>query len=590
MATPNDLVRHVTEVLTMKFLQGMGSKFRKIFGKPSGLKLGFKLNPFKMRVFPQILFVIGIMFLVIFIQFIMSYRAVNTMHDITMKVFKQNAGRMADIGKTKYDLERIKLNYHQVLTGYESVLLSNSTYQECISRIRLLAEVNPEEAQRLEDEFKKIESLPRLPVSEANYNLLNETVATINAGLDSFESTINLNAIDTINASKSYASLSRIKMSLAVLGGLVLAILIALAIASSISKPLQAMVTATKALATGNLKGTVVVDKGSVEVREMIEALNGAIVSLRNLVKGINEQSQTLFVASKELKTAASETGNSAAEVARAMEELARASQDQSEQINQAVEIINTLSGLVRKVSSDTEAIATSSEKVAESAKEGQKATDAVANQINELYATTQEVAGVIHDLSKSSEEISKITTVIEGIAEQTTLLALNAAIEAARAGEHGKGFGVVAKETGKLAEQSKQAAQLIADLIAQMQKRTDVAVEAIQKGLHRAEEGKHLVDAANMTFGNIFKTLIENLAQIEAVAKSARQMANSNENVIGAITTIAAIAEESLASTEEVSATAEEQSASVQQVAALAENLSEIANRLEHSISEFEV
>ena len=80
----------------------------------------------------------------------------------------------------------------------------------------------------------------------------------------------------------------------------------------------------------------------------------------------------------------------------------------------------------------------------------------------------------------------------IGGIAEQTTLLALNASIEAARAGEHGKGFSVVAKETGKLAEQSKQAAQLIADLIAQMRKRNTHAVEVINRGMQKVEAGKH--------------------------------------------------------------------------------------------------
>jgi len=543
-----------------------------------------------MKVFPQILMVIAIMLLVIFVQAWMAFRVIDTMQQNTMTVFQQNAGKMGDLGKIKYELESLRTNYLEVLTGRAPALISTSVVSEIGRRIETLESVDEAQVAQLLETNAKINELFRLQPSERGLETLNGYIANISIGLDLLESSIRQSALDTMDNSKSYSNRSKFLTTILVFAGLTLAVIIGLLVAASISKPLQVVVKATEALATGDLTQNVTIDRGASEVQNMVRGMNRAIDGLKSLIIGINEKAETLAIASRELKEASSDTGQSAAQVAKAMEELAKASSEQTEQINQAVETINLLAGLVRKVSADTQMIAASSERVAESAKAGQKATDSVAEQINDLYATTQDVAAVIHELSNTSDEIGKITTVIEGIAEQTTLLALNAAIEAARAGEHGKGFSVVAKETGKLAEQSKQAAQLIAGLIDKMRKRTAGAVEAIQKGLESAEEGKNLVNEANVTFGNIFKTLIDTLAQIEAVAHSARQMAASNENVISAISTIAAISEESMASTEEVSATAEEQSASVQQVTALAENLNEIANALKQSIAEFTV
>jgi methyl-accepting chemotaxis protein len=92
------------------------------------------------------------------------------------------------------------------------------------------------------------------------------------------------------------------------------------------------------------------------------------------------------------------------------------------------------------------------------------------------------------------------------------------------------------------------------------------------------------------MTFGNIFKELEDTLSKIQNVALSAQTMAQHNDHVIEAVTTVAAISEEHMASTEEISASVEQQSTSAEEVAALAGNLSEIAETMKKSVAAFKI
>ncbi len=436
-------------------------------------------------------------------------------------------------------------------------------------------------------EIEGLKQIMKEPRNFGNFEILNRHLTLIDSSLTRLDGMIRLNSLSSMARGKEYADRSRKNTVFVVILSAIICIGFGLTIARSVSRPLKQMVAITNELSAGDLSRDVQAE-GSKEMRSMGICLNRAIDGLRQLIRRVNKQAETLHEASKEMLDASTESGRSAAEVSRAMEELSKGASEQAEQINRIVTNMTELVELINMVSADTSSIASTSELVADSAKTGQKVAGDVAEEINNLYMATKDVAEVIEELHQASGEIGDITSMITGIAEQTSLLALNAAIEAARAGEQGKGFAVVAKETGKLAEQSKQSAQLIAELVLQIRNRTDQAVQVIQKGIERVEAGRNLTVEAAGTFEEIFTTLSRVLEQIHKVAVSARQMAEKNDFVFGAINTIAAIIEESMASTEEVSATAQEQSALVQQVAALSENLAKIANELKQSVSVF--
>jgi methyl-accepting chemotaxis protein len=127
---------------------------------------------------------------------------------------------------------------------------------------------------------------------------------------------------------------------------------------------------------------------------------------------------------------------------------------------------------------------------------------------VAELTGAATELRENIHrartDLQASSDrtlanakrvtEIQGVLTLLNDIADQTSLLALNAAIEAARAGQAGRAFAVVADEVRRLAERSKAAAAQIARLAEGAQVTSAQAVLAI------AKRGQQLDDWMRMT------------------------------------------------------------------------------------------
>ncbi len=97
--------------------------------------------------------------------------------------------------------------------------------------------------------------------------------------------------------------------------------------------------------------------------------------------------------------------------------------------------------------------------------------TDVLSSNSEELTDVGKDLHSFAGELSGKMGQTNQVLKVIQKITAQTNLLGLNAAIEAARVGEMGKGFGVVADEIRKLAENSSSSLKEIEKILESLRK-----------------------------------------------------------------------------------------------------------------------
>ena len=371
---------------------------------------------------------------------------------------------------------------------------------------------------------------------------------------------------------------------------MIASIVIAFKLSSYIAGMLNTMRQTADKLRDGDFRITPRTFTKNDEFGALADSLANMRENVNKLLKDIHQSSETVASSSQELTASSDQSAQVTNNIAQSISDVAAMNEQQSDSVNTTFSAVKQISANIEEIASNANIASSNAEAASKEAGNGGDSIRTAISQMESIEKVVSESAAVVNELGENSKEIGMIVETITGIAEQTNLLALNAAIEAARAGDQGRGFAVVAEEVRKLAAESQEAAEKIANLIGTIQSQTENAVQAMNAGTSEVKKGSAIVKKSGIAFNHIIELNNGVAKQVKGIAQTTEEVAKASTNVTNAIQNVEQASKKVADQTQTVSAATEEQSASMEEIASASQNLAEIAQKLNEDINSFKV
>jgi len=342
-----------------------------------------------------------------------------------------------------------------------------------------------------------------------------------------------------------------------------------------------------EAMAGGDFSQDIALDTRD-ELRLVGEALSGVLREM-NRVLGNNQQAaDTTFESSRQLTGAAHDSTAAMQQVAAALQNVSEGTVRQERTTAEAAAAMGEMTTGVVRIAEAAGEVADLAMRTNELAERGNRELDEAARQMDSIRRKQADSSRIVEKLGEHSANIGGIIDAIMEVAEQTKLLALNANIEAARAGEHGRGFGVVAKEVGKLADETARSGQSIAGLLHEIRELIGEAVSAMEAMRIEIDQGLEQVGRSQEVFQRILADIRRVNEQIQEVSATSEELSAEMEEVSASIAEIAGIARNTSQEAGVIAQAAEEQLANMEQIRRSAEQLERMSRELKDDMGRF--
>jgi len=323
---------------------------------------------------------------------------------------------------------------------------------------------------------------------------------------------------------------------------------------------------------------------------EFKEALNNIGIQVSAAVELINKQLLDLASNAEEATASIEEVSAGAQQIAKNAGEVSGNSLRGEDGIHQVLKAMEDLNITVAEVSRRAEDVSSTATVANGFAKNGVELAQKTETAMEEIKHSSSEVEQIVKDINLQMDEIGKIVRLISDIANQTNLLALNAAIEAARAGEAGRGFAVVAAEVKSLAQDSRQSAENITDMITPLQTKAKKANEAMGHAGDTVNMGSAALSETLGAFEQIAASIDEITKDATDVASSSEEQAASVEEVTASINEVSSLVKNTAKEAGDAAAATQEASASIEQISKIIANVNQIAEIVAFEMAKFRI
>lgn len=268
--------------------------------------------------------------------------------------------------------------------------------------------------------------------------------------------------------------------------------------------------------------------QGSDIIGELAGSLNKIRLNFRESISNAQQLSDSLSMYVEQLSCAFTESSKAVKEAVSTVERISENSLNQSQEVQQVADGIEEIITKIKTIGELNRDVNASLVDMSEKVNAGNAAAAATLNAFKLFEKKMTDDLATITRLGQESVKIENFINTIKMIAQETTMLSLNASIESARAGEHGRGFGVVAEQIGKLAQNANQFTAEITKLVSGIQKEISEIIDNNSRWKNLVEKGKAdsdntvaiLKEVQNVTWeaGKSFDRVSEIINQVTGV------------------------------------------------------------------------
>jgi methyl-accepting chemotaxis protein WspA len=362
---------------------------------------------------------------------------------------------------------------------------------------------------------------------------------------------------------KQLDSVEIIKIS--ILAGVVIAFGIALAggylLFRVITKPLTALLGAMDVVRGGDFTARINSPRAD-EFGVLAEGFDRMADEVMALVGGVQKSGIQVSTSMNEIAATSKQQQATATEIAATTTEVGATSKEISAT---SKDLVNTM----REVSN----VADQAAALASDGQAGLGRMEATMRQVMDAAGSINAKLGI---LNEKAGNINQVVTTITRVADQTNLLSLNAAIEAEKAGEYGRGFGVVASEIRRLADQTAVATYDIEQMVKEIESAVSAGVMGMDKFSEEVRRGMQEVQQVGGQLGQIIHQVQALAPRFETVNEGMQAQAVGAEQISDALVQLTEAAQQTVES--------------LRQSTLAIDDLNEVSGTLRNTVSRFKL